>query len=75
MPKKGGRIKINLFLNTEKIISVNINVLNENNNFSVIKNQFDLISNKNLFKWKFENHHLIIERPVSVKKLYKIMLC
>jgi len=68
MPKKGGKIKTNLFLDPNKIIEVNVTIKNGNKNFSIIKTPLDLFEKKTLITWRLINNKLIIERPLIVIK-------
>lgn len=67
MPPKGKEIKVKHGLNIDKIISVNVIILNGSGHNQIIRSQVDLISQKVLYNWYIDRDDFVLIHPNNVK--------
>ena len=66
MPDKGKEIKIKHGLDLTKIINVNVIILNGSKQNTILRSQFDLISQKALYNWYVDKENFVLIRPNNV---------
>lgn len=70
MPDKGKEIKIKHGLDINNIINVNVIILNGNKQNTILRSQFDSISQKALYNWYVDKENFVLIRPNKVNNLY-----
>jgi hypothetical protein len=67
-------LKLDLHVDTNKIIWVDVNLININKYNSIIQNELEAINSQKIFEWKFEGNYMLIKRKEKVILLYIIYL-
>ena len=67
MPSKGKELRIKHELEVNKIISVNVVIVNGSSENLIIRPQVDLLSQKVMYNWYIDRESFVLIRPHSVK--------
>lgn len=65
-PKKNKSLKLNLNVDTSKIIGVDVNLINSNKFNSIIQNELEAINSQKIYEWRFEGKFMFIRRKEKV---------